>query len=102
MSVKLTDQDRRRLRRYVKRCRSNGQQATGSLYDVARAMLALDQGRPSEDVAKLLLPSVEKLTKPKTREESRESASAEDDPKFEKDLDYVLEKNAELYRRLAR
>ncbi len=101
MSVKLTDLERRRLKRYVKRCRSNGRQHTGSLYDIARAMLALDQGKSSEDVARLLLPSVQKLTKSGQKEPSEKSEAAEPDPQFEKDLDYILDKNAELYRRLA-
>lgn len=93
MSTLLTDVERRRLRRIVKFRRGSDQ------FYRARALLALDKGRPIEDVAKLLRVG---LIKARPGGDGRNvPGPAQAGPTFEQDLDYLLEKNAELYRRLA-
>ena len=101
MSGLLTDAERRRLVEIIDlHSKGDNHRRKGHKFYRAKALLALDQGRPIQDVADLLRAGL-------IEEESEAAKRPEPLPEqprrtFEQDLDYVLEKNAELYRRLAR
>lgn len=92
MSDLLTDAERRLLERMT-RLRRRGE---GRYF--AKALLALDEGRPPEEVARILRIG---LKRAKRKQDAAVASEIPPDEAFERDLDYVLEKNAELYRRLA-
>ncbi|CAN5623796.1 hypothetical protein BH23PLA1_BH23PLA1_01850 [soil metagenome] len=77
-------------------------------YYQARAILALNKGLTPEQVAKRYRLKPQEVINLSRSFESRRSEflaqfaiASKDRQDFERDLDYVLEKNQELYRRLA-
>jgi hypothetical protein len=92
MSKLLNDDERRLLTRIAQLDR----RGRGRYY--ARALLALDGGSPPEEVARILRLGLRAAKRKKEAGHAKEIAP---DEAFERDLDYVLDKNAELYRRLA-
>lgn len=96
MPTVLTPVERRELRAIVKSGRSGRKTHK---YFRARALLALDRGLPPEAMLDLMRIGVVKRV---PREATATPAAREPGPTFDEDLQYVLDKNAELYRRLAR
>jgi hypothetical protein len=91
MELRLTEEERRRLRAIVKAGKAGRKTHK---YFRARTLLALDRGLPAPELQKLLSVGLIRV-KPSGQEKQKED-------QFDQELDYVLRKNAELYRRLAR
>ena len=96
MPTVLTPMERREVRAIVKAGRAGRKTHK---YFRARALLALDKGLSPEVMLKLLRIGV---VKREPREAPVPPLAESAKPTFEEDLQYVLDKNAELYRRLAR
>jgi hypothetical protein len=89
MSLKLTDTQRHELQRIVN-AGETGRKT--HKYLRAKTLLAYEQGIDLRELERLM--SLGLI-------ESDSSTLEDDDESFEEDLDYILEKNSELYRRLA-
>lgn len=90
MELHLTEEERCQLRVIVKGGKAGRKTHK---YFRARALLALDKGLSTPQLEKLLSAGLIRI-KPS-------SQVKQETDEFDQELDYVLEKNAELYRRLA-
>lgn len=101
MAIVLTEADTAQLRRMIRRPKSLRQ------FYFARAILALSRGKDAKEIARSSGLSIRRIERLIAEFEAeglacipQKAPDSIDPARFESDLDYVLKKNEELYRRL--